>query len=710
MNRLKLRHRIPLALAASAVLAGVSLGSFGYLAASDRLHEAAEHKLVALADAREASVRAYLAGLEGDAVLTAGTRSLRDAVVALGNGWRVEAERSGDAAAALRKRYVEENPYPPAERWRLESTGGSLYDGAHQRIAGWMSDLVRRRGLADVLLLSPEGNIVFSAAKGNDFAAPVGSGPLAALLETFRHAPQAGDVRVVDFLAYGDDEGRPSAFIATPVLLPEPNGGGQLLSVLVFRLRPDGLDRIMRTTEGMGNTGDTFIVGGDGLFRSTPRFADGPAVLRRYEGGAGIARPGIGNAVAASGPAPVLAAVRPLRRSELDWSIVAEAALGEILAPVASMRDHMIAVGAVLVLALSAGGILFARGITRPMAALSGSMQRLASGERDLIVPDLGRRDEVGDMARAMQVFKEELIRADALRMEQERTRATREERARKLEQLAQDFDAKLGGIVRAVATAASGLEGTARAMTNGAERLLHQATEVAAAGDQTAANVGTVASAAGQLRLSIGDIGRHIAESSRITKAAVGAASQAEGTVRMLVETGARIGAVIQLIHNVAAQTNLLALNATIEAARAGDAGKGFAVVANEVKNLAGQTSRATGEITAQIESMQDVTEGAAAAIGEIIRVIDEMGRISCTVAHAVEEQEGATVRIAGNAQLAAQATQAVTTIIGGVARAADETRGAAGDVLGSSQDLTRQAEQLQREVEGLLVDIRAA
>jgi len=712
MRGVFLRHTIPGALVLTVVSTALLLGGAVYASSSVRLRDAAENKLVALADARAASVQGYLEGLESDVILTANTRSLKDSVVALTNGWRIENERSGNAGTALRDRYVDKNPFSGGDLSKYIIAQGSLYDTAHAKLQPWMADLSTRRGLADVLLVSPDKAVIYSMAKGNDYGVPVTSGPLADAVDAFHDSPKAEAIRVTDYMPYAPDRSLPSAFLATPVVQVLPDGKSQLLAVLVFRLRSEGIDRIMQSSEGMGNTGDTYLVGTDGLLRSTSRFSSEPMVLHRYEGSVNVGaatEDGVEEASNGRGER-VITARHPLQFHDVHWTVLGEASVGEILAPVDAMRLEMIEIGGGLVLIFSIAGLMFARGITRPLSAMSSTMQQMAGGDRQIAIPALERTDEIGLMASAMQVFKEALIQADELHAKEEAAQATRARRAARLDAVLQAFDSGVGTIITAVNAAASGLERTARTMSEGADETLYRATEVAGAAEETTSNVRTVAAATEQLRTSITDISQRVVESEKVTEAAVTAAARANGTVKELTETRERIGAVIRLIHGIAEQTNLLALNATIEAARAGEAGKGFAVVAGEVKRLATQTAKATDEISSQITNMQSVTTGAAAAIGEVVRVMGDMKQISGVINQAIEEQQMTASEIADNAQQASQATSAVTVIINDVAKSADVNKTAANAVLSSFRDLTQESSRLGGVVEQLLKDVRAA
>jgi hemerythrin-like metal-binding protein len=338
------------------------------------------------------------------------------------------------------------------------------------------------------------------------------------------------------------------------------------------------------------------------------------------------------------------------------------------------------------------------------------TMTRLANGDKTVDVPALKNRDELGDMARAVQVFKENAIRVERMTLEQEEQKRRAEaERKAALRQMADGFEMQVGSVVQAVTSAAVQLQASSEQMAATATETSAQATTVASAAEEASGNVQTVATATEELSASINEIATQVERSRGVALRADAEAKQTSELVRKLSENVTSIGAIVALINDVASQTNLLALNATIEAARAGDAGKGFAVVASEVKGLANQTAKATDEIAARIGAVQSGTADAVKAIDSIAEVIFEISAISGAVASAVEQQTAATGEIARNVDQAATGTQEVSRNIGGVETAARDTGKAATQIREASADLSDQADRLKQEVGRFLDQVRS-
>jgi methyl-accepting chemotaxis protein len=362
-------------------------------------------------------------------------------------------------------------------------------------------------------------------------------------------------------------------------------------------------------------------------------------------------------------------------------------------------------VGAALFVWLYIGRSLVAR-----LVGFERAMTKIAGGDLAIEVRGTQNRDEIGQMARALAIFRDSLLRAEEVAAEQAQERAEKERRAVAVETLMSGFNENAGNALAAVASATAEMQSTAERMSATARRATEQTTAVAAASTEAAANVRSVAESTDALSSSIGEIGHKVAESARIAEQAVAEVARSQATVTELSQTADKIGEVVGLIASIASQTNLLALNATIEAARAGEAGRGFAVVASEVKSLAMQTAKATESITAQITAIQGSTGQAVGTIKGIGEIIGRIATIASGIAVAVEQQGAATQEIARNVQDASTGTEEVSAHIAGVSAVADESGEAAKSVLAATSRLTSESEALRGEVDHFLAQIKAA
>lgn len=354
-------------------------------------------------------------------------------------------------------------------------------------------------------------------------------------------------------------------------------------------------------------------------------------------------------------------------------------------------------------------GLMLRKTVSSPIGAMTGAMEALARGELETDIPAVGRKDEVGKMASAMDIFKANAVRQRQIEQEERERQKAEQERAQAMRSLIGEFEKEVTQSLQVLDTSSKELRQTAEAMTSAAEETRSKSSAVAAASEEASANVQTVASATEELAASIREISSQVSQSTNVSRTAVTEATSARDTVTGLVEASERIGEVVKLITDIAEQTNLLALNATIEAARAGEAGKGFAVVANEVKSLASQTGKATEEISNQITDMQEATTKAASAIGRIAETIDRINEIISGISAAVEEQEAATREISGNLEQASSGTNDVSTNIVSVSREAENTGQAASSVKHTAEETNKLSNTLKQGVETFLKKVQS-
>jgi methyl-accepting chemotaxis protein len=370
----------------------------------------------------------------------------------------------------------------------------------------------------------------------------------------------------------------------------------------------------------------------------------------------------------------------------------------------------VLATAGIMLAFVSVIGFTVARGISRPLAALTTATTGLAEGNLELEIPATDQQDEMGHLARAVLIFKQNALEKRQLEAKEAEDRTAKEQRAKAVEGLIRGFEETSNAALQNVLKAAASLQDTSATMASAAEMTNHQSESVRTGAEAASGNVQTVATATEELSSSIDEISRQVTRSNEVAEKAVEESRKTRETMQGLAASAETIGDVVNLIQEIAAQTNLLALNATIEAARAGEAGKGFAVVASEVKQLANQTSKATDEIAQQISTIQSTATSAVEAINQVNSVIEQISGYSTTIASAVEEQSSATRHIADNIQQAASGTNTVTESIGGLHEAANETTQAAQQVKLLSSNLAGEAERLREVANAFLENVRAA
>lgn len=707
----RIATKIPAVIVFVGFLAVSLSGLFAYVSGKATVEAAAQSKLVAVLEDRSAALTQWVVGIEGDLNVQAQNPFVIDALADFERSWEM---LGSNPTQVLQNLYITQNPHPLGEKHSLDmAADGSSYSLAHAKYHPYLRTFLLDRGYYDIFLFDAQGNVVYSVYKELDFATNVISGEWADtdLGAAFRSAKSSGelDQHFYDFKPYAPSNDAPASFISAPL----HNASGRFIGALVFQMPSGKLTELMQQSAGLGQTGETYIVGEDLFMRSNSRFSDEPTLLELKIDTEQVVKGLEGNEGVMSGVdyrgVPVVAAFKPFTIMNTTWTVIAEQDQEETYAAVSSMGLQLLVGGFAGLLLIAGFGFFVGRSISQPIVKITKTIGELAEGNTSMKIEGTKFHDEIGEIARAAEIFRENVIRTKDLEAEQQQEKERQEIGKREtMVRMADSFDSNVSGIVEAVSSASTELDATAQSMVGISEMTSSRSASAADAAQETTNDIQAVAAAAEEMTSTVEEINRQVSQASDVSRKAVEEVSNAKRHMDILLTSATKIGNVVNVISSIAEQTNLLALNATIESSRAGEVGKGFAVVAIEVKELASQTAGATEQILQQITELQAVSEKASGSIDGVSTTITEVDQISSSIAASMEEQRVAIQEVAQNVSLVASRSQTIDESMVHVTEASKESGIASGEVKVAAAELAQQANFLKIEVGNFISEVR--
>ena len=694
------------------IMVAIIIGGASYFKASYQGQKLTDDALKAIIVQKKNDISSYLKIIEQDLKINSQNQQVIQAINEFNSAWQLIGENQKDL---LQKAYIKDNPHPLGEKEKLDRANSGLeYDNIHAKHHPWFRKLLQERGYYDIFLFNLQGDLIYSVYKELDYATNLNKGQYKSsdLGNAFRAAANSdapNQVHFFDFKPYAPSHGAAASFMSIPVY--ENNNK---IGVLIFQMPVDNINALMSSSSGLGETGETLIVGADNLLRNDSKFSKENDILKTV-----ITDPVIDQALKGGIHTSISTSYRgqelqftatPIAYKNTNWVMLAVKSTAEINAPFVTLRNEMILSTCLLIIVIGFLGYLFSQTLIKPLNKIVSEMTKVSEGDMDVTVSGANRSDEIGTLAKTLLVFQENLKSRHQLEQANLSDQEIKKQKQQNVEKLIEEFKSHVFVSLDKMSEQSENMHAQALSVSEDVSMKSDQIKLMGESSNDALEFVNAASSAGVEMNSAIGEIEGQIHKTKDLVDSATQQALETNSRISGLTEASVKIGEIVNIIQEIAEQTNLLALNATIEAARAGESGKGFAVVAAEVKGLATQTAKATEEISMQIANIQEETSGSYEAVQSVAKKIADINEFTSAIASAIEEQGAATNEISRNVLSSAEKSQLVSDKAHSLVESVTETDQSASAMIDASKNVNDEATQVKQVIVNFLEKVRAA